>query len=41
MGHLWVDAKLLNPTTGHEARARALVDTGATFIDIHVRYMTD
>ncbi len=31
MGHVWVDAKLSNPTTGLEAKVRALVDTGATF----------
>jgi predicted aspartyl protease len=31
MGHVWVDARLLNVDTGQEVRARALVDTGATF----------
>jgi predicted aspartyl protease len=31
MGHVWVDARLVNVDTGREVRARALVDTGATF----------
>jgi len=31
MGHVWVEALIENPITGRSVRARALVDTGATF----------
>ena len=31
MGHVWVDAKLINPITGRGIEIKALVDTGATF----------
>jgi clan AA aspartic protease len=31
MGHVWVDAKVINPLTGDETRSKALVDTGATY----------
>jgi clan AA aspartic protease len=31
MGHVWVNAKLINAITGQEVKVTALVDTGATF----------
>jgi clan AA aspartic protease len=31
MGHVWVDAKLINAMTAQEVKVTALVDTGATF----------
>jgi len=31
MGHVWVDARLINPITGQDVKVTALVDTGATF----------
>jgi len=31
MGHVWVNAKLINPITGRGIETKALVDTGATF----------
>jgi|BEDMetMinimDraft_1075159.scaffolds.fasta_scaffold01499_5 Predicted aspartyl protease len=31
MGHVWVDAKLINAVTAQEVKVTALVDTGATF----------
>jgi predicted aspartyl protease len=31
MGHVWVDAKLINPITGQDVKVAALVDMGATF----------
>jgi len=31
MDHVWVESKLVNPITGGELRAMALVDTGATY----------
>jgi predicted aspartyl protease len=30
MGHVWVEARLVNPISGAELKALALVDTGAT-----------
>jgi len=29
MGHIWVDAKLVNPLTGQDEKDSALIDTGA------------
>jgi predicted aspartyl protease len=31
MGHIWVEARLVNPISGVELKALALVDTGATY----------
>jgi predicted aspartyl protease len=31
MGHVWVEARLVNPISGVELKALALVDTGATY----------
>lgn len=31
MGHVWVDAKIINAVTAQEVKVTALVDTGATF----------
>jgi clan AA aspartic protease len=31
MGHIWVEARLINPINGAELKTRALVDTGATY----------
>jgi len=30
-GHIWVEARLVNPINGAELKTRALVDTGATY----------
>jgi len=31
MGHIWIEARLVNPISGTELKALALVDTGATY----------
>jgi predicted aspartyl protease len=31
MGHIWVEARLVNPISGVELKTLALVDTGATY----------
>jgi len=31
MGHVWVEARLVNPISGAELKTLALVDTGATY----------
>ena len=31
MGHIWVDAKLVNPLTDRDEKVSALIDTGTTF----------
>jgi len=31
MGHVWVEARLVNPISGVELKTLALVDTGATY----------
>jgi predicted aspartyl protease len=31
MGHLWVEARLVNPVNGAKFKTLALVDTGATY----------
>jgi clan AA aspartic protease len=31
MGHVWVEARLVNPINGAELKTGALVDTGATY----------